>query len=102
VTGLIPYDEDIAHVIIFKLIELGKYNKRYVWVTINSNHGIGTGTDEWGDEDKVSAIIHMTNFLEKEFKFINGDFDEALEIYLKILNKLTDQLAQKLLKTNDN
>ena len=104
VTGSIPTDEDIARVIIFKLIQLGRDKKRYVWITVNANHGIGTATDEWGDEDKASAIIQITNFLDEEFKFINGDFDEALEVYQEMSGRLTDEIVRKrllALRTNE-
>ena len=98
ISGFIANDENVAYVRIFKLISLGRNNKRYVWIAVNGDisGGIGTSIDNWGDEDVEGAFVKMTRFTDERYKFIKGTFDEALSIYNEILEGLN-----LTLKTNE-
>jgi hypothetical protein len=98
ISGFIANDENVAYVTIFKLISLGRNNKRYVWIAVNGDisGGLGTAIDNWGDEDIESAFVKMTRFTDERYTIIKGTFDEALSIYNEILEGLNSTL-----KTNE-
>jgi len=94
ISGFIPSDENIAVVNIYKLIKYGQDVVRYGWVSINGleGNGIGTGTNEFGDTDKIDAILKINGYLDEKSIVGKFTFDEVIEKYNEIKLELNQQL----------
>jgi len=95
--GFIPSDEDVVSINIYKLIRYGKDNVRYAWVIINGaeGSGIGTLTNEFGENEKEDALIQITRYRDENFHILKGTFDEAMTYYQILKNKLQSELNNK-------
>jgi len=100
ISGLIPTDEDIVRINIYKLIKYGKDEIRYAWVMINGieSNGIGTLTNEFGEKEKEDALIQITRYKEENFHLMKGTFDDVIDYYKDLKTILQSQLEEKTIK----
>jgi len=94
ISGYIPNDENVVIMNIYKLIKYGQDNIRYGWVSINGSegHGIGTSTNDFGDKDKIDAVLKINGYLDEKSIVDKFTFEEAIEKYFEIKAGLNDEL----------
>lgn len=99
INGFIPSDEDITICRIMKLQELGTKIKKYVWISIIDDGGIGTALDDYGEDNIEDALIQSTRFLDEMFKYIKtDDFNEVLDARVRMIEVLDTKRNNKNLK----
>lgn len=94
ITGYIPSDENIPFVTIYKLCKIGQSDPKYVWISVTHNGGIGTGTDIHKD-NLLDAAFEMYGFLDSEHRVGKFSFEEAVEIYQSMKEKLEKEAENK-------
>jgi len=91
INGYISADEHKAEITTYKFQKLGNKDKRYGWIAIDSYHGIGTGTDDFGEKTEQQGLMYIINYLDNSelFKYIYTDnFDDVIEARNKIKKEL--------------
>lgn len=91
VTGYIPSDDDTPSITTYKLQRLGMKQDKYIWISLEDRGGLGTGTDNFGDdtiEDAFFTFIKMKQNTEILRPIKTDRFEDVLEIREKLLNDL--------------
>ena len=98
ISGFVPSDEKLIVIEIYKLIRFGSKVVRYGWITINGEerNGIGTGTDDFGGEDRDEAIFSIYGYLEEKSIVSKCTFQEALDKAQEIKEALEIQYKDYL------
>lgn len=91
IQGYIPSDENVVVMSLYKLCKIGKEKPFYMWIRVNGEGGIGTGTDEHC-ESESDAIISLFSFQDEINIVKRFSFKEALETYREVESKLSEQL----------
>lgn len=95
----LPTDEDKVVVWIYKLCKLGEQKaKKFIWILINDNGGIGTAVEDFGSNEIEDAFIEI-NRVSPEARIYQCSFDEIMEKAEILTQKLSDEL-QKRIKDN--
>lgn len=102
ISGLVPEDEDVVVINIYKLIKYGKDVIRYAWIQINGSetNGIGTMTNEFGELEKEEALIKIHGYMDCQYLISKCTFDEMLVKYQELKSVLQMELDEKLSKSN--
>jgi len=97
IDGYIPSDEDIIVINIYKLIKYGRDKVLYAWVMINGveSNGIGTQTNEFGELDKIDAILQINGYLSENSIVGKFTFEEIIQKYQELKSALTEELNLK-------
>ena len=96
ISGYIPQDEEgVVNVSLYKLCTIGsEKNRKYIWIAINYNGGIGTATDKH-NENIEDAILLIYKYMDEVWDIGKYTFEEAMNIYNDITKQLEQQLTNK-------
>ncbi|WP_157717565.1 hypothetical protein [Roseivirga spongicola] len=101
VQSYVPHDEAVISSNIFKLVTIGMNEKKHGWVSVLNEGGIGTGTDNWGEDSRVSAIIQVVRHIDPDARFEvieTSDFGEVIETLEGFEELLQDELSKRAIE----
>lgn len=96
INGSIPSDEKKFYITTYKFQKFGLNTKKYGWIAIDSYHGIGTGSDDFGKESEGEGLMQILNFLDLEDGRVKYLFTDNFEDVIEARYKMTEALEQIL------